>query len=56
MCFCYLSFSHKYELLDFDIKLTNVYVIKNLSYDEAELYIKNKIKIILCIRFMEFYD
>ena len=34
-------FSHNYELLDFDIKLTNVYVIKNLSYDEAELYIKN---------------
>lgn len=37
-------FSHNYELLDFDIKLTNVYVIKNLSYDEAELYIKNKKK------------
>ena len=37
-------FSHNYELLDFDIKLTNVYVMKNLSYDEAELYIKNKHK------------
>ena len=37
-------FSHTYELLDFDIKLTNVYVMKNLSYDEAELYIKNKHK------------
>ena len=37
-------FSHNYELLDFDIKLTNVYIIKNLSYEEAELYIKNKKK------------
>lgn len=37
-------FSHNYELLDFDIKLTNVYIIKNLSYDQAELYIKNKKK------------
>tara|TARA_B100001564_G_scaffold40615_2_gene29271 strand:- start:1415 stop:2383 length:969 start_codon:yes stop_codon:yes gene_type:complete len=35
-------FSRNYELLDFDIKLTNVYIIKNLSYEEAELYIKNK--------------
>ena len=35
-------FSRNYELLYFDIKLTNVYVIKNLSYEEAELYIKNK--------------
>lgn len=35
-------FSHNYELLDFDIKLTNVFIIKNLSYDKAELYIKNK--------------
>ena len=35
-------FSHNYELLDFDIKLTNVFITKNLSYDKAELYIKNK--------------
>ena len=35
-------FSHNYELLDFDIKLTNVFIIKNLSYDDAELYIKKK--------------
>ena len=37
-------FSHNYELLDFDIKLTNVYVMKNLSYDDAELYIKKNNK------------
>ena len=35
-------FSHNYELLDFDIKLTNVFITKNLSYEDAELYIKNK--------------
>ena len=35
-------FSHNYELLDFDIKLTNVFITKNLSYDKAESYIKNK--------------
>ena len=37
-------FSHDYKLLDYEIKLTNVYIIKNLSYDNAELYIKNKNK------------
>lgn len=37
-------FSHNYELLDFNIKLTNVFITKNLSYDDAELYIKKKNK------------
>ena len=37
-------FSHNYELLDYTIKLTNVYIVENLSYENAELYIKNKNK------------
>lgn len=35
------KFSHNYELLNCNIKLTNVYVEKNFSYDEADSIIKN---------------
>tara|TARA_B100001173_G_scaffold264610_1_gene239308 strand:+ start:920 stop:2602 length:1683 start_codon:yes stop_codon:yes gene_type:complete len=38
------KFSHNYELINYNIKLTNVNIIKNFSYDEAEEIIKNKNK------------
>ena len=36
-----LIFNHKYKLIDYKIELSNVYVEKNFSYDEAELIISN---------------
>ena len=39
-----LKFSHNYELLNYNIKLTKVHIMKNFSYDEAENIIKNNKK------------
>ena len=39
-----LKFSHNYELLNYNIKLTKVHIIKNFSYDEAENIIKTNKK------------
>ena len=36
-----LKFSHNYELINYNIKLTNVHIIKNFSYEEAEEIIKS---------------
>ena len=44
------KFSHNYELIKYNIKLTNVHIIKNFSYEEAENIIKlrhNKYKYLL---------
>lgn len=39
-----LKFSHNYELLNYNIKLTKVHIIKNFSYNEAENIIKTNNK------------
>ena len=36
------KFSNNYELLKYNIQLSNVYIIKNLDYTNADIIIKNK--------------
>ena len=36
----FFKFSHNYVLIEYNIKLTNVHIIKNFSYEEAENIIK----------------
>jgi len=55
-----LIFNNNYELINHKIELTNVYIKKNLSYDEAEIIIEkndnNYIDLIDLWKFMIKYD